>query len=205
MKIFALTLLLFSLLNPSLQAREIAGVNLTETINLQNTPLQDIAKMRRFTLPDETLQLNGAGIRSKFIFDIYVGALYLTGKATTPEQVYAMPGSKRVRMHMLYDEVSKEKLINGWTEGLEKNLSEKEFNQFKRILRAFNSFFTTVKKGDVIDIHFVPEMGTTVSINNNPRGTVENDAFFTALLKVWLGKEPADEDLKQGMLGKTAE
>ncbi len=205
MKKFALALVLISLLSPSLQAREIAGVNLTETINLHNTPLEKVAQMRQITLPDQTLQLNGAGIRSKFIFDIYVGALYLPSKATTPDQVYKMPGPKRVSMHMLYDEVSKEKLTKAWIEGLENNLSEKEFKQFKQTLKAFNSFFTTVKKGDVIDIDFVPEMGTTVSINNNPRGSVENDAFFTALLKVWLGKEPADEDLKQGMLGKTEE
>ncbi|NOX76798.1 MAG: chalcone isomerase, partial [Gammaproteobacteria bacterium] len=45
-------------------ALEVAKVNIPEQIKLADT----------------TLTLNGAGIRSKFFFDIYVGALYLPQK-----------------------------------------------------------------------------------------------------------------------------
>ncbi len=73
------------LMGTNLQAREISGVKLPEQIELikQNLPL------------------NGAGIRSKFIFDIYSGALYLPKKTHNIKQILAMAGPKRVLMHIL--------------------------------------------------------------------------------------------------------
>ena len=147
------------------------------------------------------LVLNGAGIRSKFIFDIYIGALYLEKKASTAEAVYKQYGEKRVSMHFLYKEVSKDKLVDGWNEGFKNNISKKDFIAIKPRLVEFNNMFTSVKRGDVINIDFVPTTGTIVMINNKIMGTVTGDDFYTALLKVWLGNDPADSNLKSAMLG----
>ena len=147
------------------------------------------------------LVLNGAGIRSKFIFDIYIGALYLEKKVSTAEAVYNQTGEKRVSMHFLYREVSKDKLVDGWNEGFENNLSKKDYIAIKPRLVDFNNMFTTVKKGDVINIDFIPTTGTVVMINNKNMGTITGDDFYTALLKVWLGNDPADSNLKSAMLG----
>ncbi len=166
-------------------ARTIEDVNLPEQITLANT----------------ALQLNGAGIRTKFVFNIYVGTLYLPQKASAAKQILAMNGAKRVGMHILYSEIDKEKLINGWHEGFENNLDNKQFEALKPRLQQFNNLFVTVKKGDVIYLDFIPGKGTVVTINNKTRGTVQGDDFYTALLKVWLGEEPADDDLKAAMLG----
>ena len=73
--------------------------------------------------------------------------------------------------------------------------------KFKAQIEQFNSFFVTVKKGDVINLNFIPTTGTKVIINNKNVGIVEGDMFFTALLKIWLGDEPADSGLKKAMLG----
>lgn len=183
-----LTLLLIPLLAGNALAREVAGINLPETLTLQgdSTPLV----------------LNGAGIRSKFIFDIYVGALYLPARATTVEAILAEPGPKRVSMHFLYEEVSKDKLTDGWREGLENNLDEARFQQLEPALKRFNALFRTVKEGDVIEIDYLPGKGTRVWINGELQGTVEDPRFFPALLLVWLGEDPADADLKDGMLGQ---
>ena len=147
------------------------------------------------------LVLNGAGIRSKFIFDIYIGALYLEKKTSTAEAVYKQYGEKRVSMHFLYKEVSKDKLVDGWNEGFKNNISKKDFIAIKPRLVEFNNMFTSVKRGDVINIDFVPTTGTIVMINNKIMGTVTGDDFYTALLKVWLGNDPADSNLKSAMLG----
>lgn len=148
------------------------------------------------------LLLNGAGIRTKFIFDIYIGSLYLEKKQTTASDVYKAHGEKRISMHFLYDEVSKEKLIDGWNAGFKNNLSSNDLTKFKPQIDQFNNLFITVKKGDVINLNFIPTTGTQVVMNGKVRGLVEGDAFFTALLKIWLGEEPADSDLKEAMLGK---
>lgn len=183
-----LTLIFAGLLSSSVLARDIAGVNLPDTTTLHDN--------------STPLVLNGAGIRSKFIFDIYVGALYLPNKTTTVDAVLAEAGPKRVSMHFLYSEVDKDKLTNGWREGFENNLDDTRFKQLEPALEQFNSLFRTVHEGDVIELDSLPGQGTQVWINNELQGTVTAEDFYPALLLVWLGKDPADDDLKQAMLGQ---
>lgn len=179
---------LFSLfLSFSLHAKTISNVEIADVVSHSDQSTK--------------LILNGAGIRSKFIFDIYIGSLYLEKKAHTAKEVYKLHGEKRISMHFLYDEVSKDKLVNGWNEGFENNNSTEELIKLKDQITQFNNLFITVKKGDVINLNFIPTTGTSVIINNKNRGTVQGDEFFTALLKIWLGDEPADSDLKEAMLG----
>ena len=104
-------------------------------------------------------------------------------------------------MHFLYSEVSKEKLVGGWNDGFENNHTKDELKKLKAQINQFNSLFINVKKGDIININFIPTTGTSVVINGKTVGLVEGDNFFTALLKIWLGDDPADSDLKNAMLG----
>ncbi len=179
------SLLLLFFLPIGVYARDVAGVTVAEQITLVGTPLK----------------LNGAGIRSKFFFDIYVGALYLPEKTQDAETAINMPGPKRVLMHFLYKEVSREKLIDGWNDGFKDNHSRKQFKALEPKLDAFNQLFITVKRGDQITLDYLPETGTRVSINKQIKGSIPGEEFYPALLRVWLGKKPADSDLKEGMLG----
>lgn len=179
------SLLLLMLLSVTGHAQEVAGVTLPEQVKLADT----------------TLKLNGAGIRSKFFFDIYVGALYLPQITKDAETAINMPGPKRVLMHFLYKEVSRKNLIDGWSDGFKNNLSGEQFKALKAKLEAFNQLFVTVKRGDHITLDYLPETGTRVSINEQIKGSIPGKAFYPALLRVWLGEEPADSDLKEAMLG----
>ncbi len=166
-------------------AQEIAKVNVPEQIKLADT----------------ALVLNGAGVRTKFFFDIYVGALYLSQKTKDAEVAINMGGPKRVLMHVLYDEVAKEKLIDGWNDGFKNNHTHEQFEALKSKLEAFNKLFNTVNRGDYIILDYLPESGTQVSINDKIKGVIPGKEFYFALLRVWLGKYPADSGLKGGMLG----
>lgn len=185
---FLLIFLLFGSVSLSSHAREVAGVNLAEEI----------------ILPDSTkLKINGAGIRTKFIFNIYVSALYVSQPTlTSPEKVISDTGAKRMLMHFLYDEVSKEKLNGGWDDGFKNNLDEASFSKLEQRLETFKSFFTTVKKGDVIYLDYLPGQGTKVSINAVEKGVITGQDFHQALMRVWLGEEPADWNLKASLLGQ---
>lgn len=116
-----------------------------------------------------------------------------------------MPGQKRILMHFLYDEVAKEKLTDGWNDGFENNNTAEQFTTLKPRLGKFNAMFQTVKKGDVILLDYLPGIGTEVHINEQVKGTVLGEDFYQALLKVWLGDDPADDDLKNAMLGIVTE
>lgn len=175
------------LLSFSLHAAIISDIEIPESISLGES--------------SKNLILNGAGIRSKFIFDIYIGALYLEQKQSTSSAIYQQAGKKRIHMHFLYDEISKEKLTNSWNDGFKNNHNDDELEKLQPRINQFNALFTAVKKGDVINLAFQPEKGTAVIINGKTRGSVLGADFFVALLKIWLGEHPADSDLKQAMLG----
>ena len=178
--LFAFFSLCFSF---SIHAQTVADIDIPETIS------------------DSNLILNGAGIRAKFIFDIYVGALYLEKKQDNANAIYTQKGNKRIHMHFLYDEISKEKLTNGWNDGFKNNHSDDELKKLNSRITQFNSQFSAVKKGDVINLNFIPDKGTTVEINSKKMDIIKGDDFFTAVLKIWLGEEPADSNLKNAMLG----
>jgi len=168
------------------QAMEIEGVHLADTIQLEG----------------KTLQLNGAGIRSKFFFDIYVAGLYLEHPSASASAMISDHGSKRVTMSFLYSEVDKEKLIGGWHQGFARNQTREGMSLLHARLEQFSTFFEDGKRGDAIIFNFLSDGSTHVIIKGHEKGVIQGTGFQQALLAVWLGDHPADDDLKQAMLGK---
>ncbi|MES9980410.1 MAG: chalcone isomerase family protein, partial [Candidatus Thiodiazotropha sp. 6PLUC5] len=123
-------------------AKEVAGISLPESIQREGDSVQ--------------LVLNGAGVREKFFFDIYIAALYLEQKSDQSSVIVKNSGSARVEMRMLYSEVEREKLIQGWNDGFKANHSQQEMNQLGERLEHFNSLFETLYKGDLVELDFFP-------------------------------------------------
>ena len=140
-------------------------------------------------------------MRSKFFFKIYVGGLYLPAKSNSAAEILDINGPNRVVMHFLYGEVSKDKLIDGWNEGFENNQDATTMAKLRDRLGQFNALFQTVHSGDVIELDYTPETGTIVRIKGAKKGVIKGADFNRALLAVWLGREPADADLKKVLLG----
>ncbi len=166
-------------------ATEIAGVKIPDTIQIDN----------------ETLLLNGVGIRTKFFFDIYIGSLYVKNKDSNSERIINSPQSKRINLNFLYKEVDKEKLTNGWITGFKNNNSAEVFTTLKKRLDKFNSYFITMHRGDNIQLDFLSSNNTRITINNKLKGEISGTDFQKALLRVWLGDDPADYNLKEALLG----
>jgi len=167
-------------------ALEIGGVVLPETLDAGG----------------KTLVLNGAGLRKKFFFKIYAGALYLPEKDSDPGKIVPADAPMAVRMHFIYDGVSAEKLIETWNEGFEKTTGGRPGPLSDRIA-AFNGLFTgEAGEGDVYDIVYIPSEGVRVIMNGRAAGTIQGLDFKTALFAIWLGEDPADDGLKEEMLGR---
>lgn len=186
MKRFALIGIVVLLICSPAFGLEIAGIVLPETAGMPS---------------GEKLVLNGAGIRSKFFVKVYVGALYLKEKSSSTGAILEMPGPKRVAMHFLHSEVSRDKITDAWIKGFSENSSPKEMETLQPDLNRFNAMFRTMQKGDVIRLDYLPADGTQVWINDTLQGTIKGEHFYRALLKVWIGSSPADRSLKDGMLG----
>ncbi|MFV2003814.1 MAG: chalcone isomerase family protein [Gammaproteobacteria bacterium] len=185
---FFLPLLLAFSFSTTISARQLDDVSLPDSVTIDGTSVP--------------LQLNGMGYRTKFIFKIYVGALYTESRVDSRDAVQALKGPKRIVMHMVYDEVSSEKMADAWKEGFEDNNSDDQLKKLETRLQTFITYFPDLKEGDVVLLDYVPESGTQVTINGGLKGTIEGADFYAALLDVWLGEEPADDDLKDAMLGQ---
>ena len=173
------------------QAVEVAGVKLDDRL--------------RLAPGGPELVLNGAGIRTRVFFKVYVGALYLPEKKAAANDVLALAGPKRVAMAMLRD-LTAQQLSEALAEGISNNSSAAEQAALKaridELLVIMNSL-GEAKKGDAITLDFLPESGTRVVVNGQPRGKpIMGDDFYRALLRIWLGDKPVDGDLKKGMLGQ---
>lgn len=171
------------------QTTEIAGVKLDNTLTLGNTKLQ----------------LNGAGIRTRFFVKVYVAGLYLQGKASTPDAVLKMAGPKRMHVVMLRD-IDATLLGNLLIRGVEDNTSQADFFKFAGSFSRLSNIFNERKKlaaGESFDLDYVPGVGTVVSVNGKPDAQpFKEPEFFTALMRIWLGDKPADSDLKRALLGQ---
>ena len=149
------------------------------------------------------LALNGAGVRTRVFFKVYVGALYLPKKSATTDAILGEAGAKRIAMHMLRD-LDAEQLVSAFNDGLKKNHAPGELAKLEPQMKQLDAIFTAVKavkKGDVVLLDYLPGTGTRVTVRGEDKGTIAGDAFNRALLRIWLGEQPADASLKKAMLG----
>lgn len=174
-------------LSISASAMEVAGVKLADSVHSGS----------------RGLVLNGAGVRTKIFFDLYVAALYLGEKKSSAAAVLADNGEKRMALHLLRD-ISADRLFGAFNTAIAANHTTAELAALDAPLKEFSAIFHTmdeVKKGDVITLDYRPASGTQVSVNGVSKGMIAGAAFNTALLKIWLGDKPAQADLKQKLLG----
>ena len=175
-------------LSSSAQSVEVEGVKLDPTAQVGGT----------------ALQLNGAGVRTRAIFKVYVAGLYVPAKANTAATLLSQKGPRRVAITMLRN-VDADTFSGALSEGLQKNLSEAQFTGFKAQIDTLTANFKAAgeaKKGDVIHLEFVPDTGTRVVVNGKAQGSaIAGEDFYGALLRIWLGDKPVDGDLKKGLLG----
>jgi len=148
----------------------------------------------------QNLVLNGAGIRTKFFFDIYIGALYLPAKSQDAKRIIESKLPKRISMHFLRGGVGHAILAAGWTSAFEDELSGSAMVRLKARIEKFNTMFGGIHEGDQYIFDFLSNGSTVIALNGEREGRIEGVDFQRALLGIWLGPVPDDPDLKQALL-----
>jgi hypothetical protein len=149
----------------------------------------------------QELVLNGAGIRTRAVFKVYVGSLYLPAKTANLDAVLAK-GPRRIQLNLLRD-LSGDQLSDAVNDGLKESNSPADVDAVKRETEQFIAIVKAMgplKEGSVITIDFV-EGATKIGFNGAPKGTVPGEAFNRALTKIWVGDKPVQADLQKAMLG----
>lgn len=173
----------------------------------QDTDVGGVRHPASVSVQGTALQLNGAGIRYKAVFKVYTAGLYLSQKADTPETALASTGPKRMHITMLR-EIDANELGKLFTRGVEDNTPKGEYARLVPGLIRMGEVFSAHKKllpGDTFTIDWLPGQGTVIAVKGQVQGQpFKEPEFFQALMRIWLGKNPADHVLKDALLGKQA-
>ena len=180
----AFRLLLLLLCAVSVQAAEVAGVKIDERASVQNAELT----------------LIGAGLRKRLFFRVYAIGLYVQDPKADP---IAQPGPKRVRIHMLRD-VSAEQFTEALVDGIKANHTEAEAKALEPRLKQLGAIMAQLKEarsGMAIALDWTGKE-TVLAVDGKPAGApIPGEDFYRALLRIWLGANPVQDDLKKALAG----
>ena len=166
-------------------AAEVGGVKLDDKISLGG----------------QELLLNGAGIRTRAIFKVYVASLYVPQKSADAAAILGK-APRRIQLNLLRT-LSADQLAEALNDGLAEANSpadlaavKAEADQLVAIMKAFKE----VKEKDVVTLDFV-DGGTKIGWNGEAKGSIPGEAFNRALTRIWIGDKPVQTDLRKSLLG----
>ena len=154
------------------------------------------------TFQGETLNLNGAGVREKLWIDLYAGGLYLSEKSSDASEIVSANSPMSIKLHIVSKLITSDKMIEAVNEGFENSTGGKTAPIASKIDKFRSFFMEEIKKNDVFDIVYLPSQGVVAYKNDKELGSIEGMEFKKALFGIWLSNRPADDDLKEAMLGK---
>ncbi len=156
-----------------------------------------------FALPAQAAELNGSGIRKRLFFDVYSISLFLPAKTSSAQEAISASGAKRIEIRMLRD-VGADQFTDALAEGIRANHSEVEAQRLEPQVKQLAGIMAEQKdarKGMQIALEWTGR-DTRVAIDGKPAGQpIAGEEFYRALLRIWLGDRPVQEDLKKALLG----
>lgn len=157
---------------------------------------------KKVMVGETTLELNGGGVRSKYLMDMYVVGLYLKTKSKDGKKIIEENEYASIKIQIVSSLITSEKMIAAVKEGFDNSTHKNTTAIQKEIDEFIAAFKDEIKKGDVFDIFYVPSKSTTMVIKNGKvKAKIEGFEFKKALLGIWLSDKPADKKLKEGLLG----
>ena len=164
------------------------------------TQVAEIKFDEKAKVADADLALAGAGLRKRLFFQVYAIGLYVQDPKADP---IAQPGPKRVRIHMLRD-VSAEQFTEALVDGINANHTEAQAKALEpqvKQLAATVAAIGEAKAGTVITLDWNGS-ATVLAAGGQPAGVpIPGETFYRALLRIWLGDNPVQDDLQKALAG----
>jgi len=153
------------------------------------------------TVGGKELVLNGAGIRMKMVFKVYVASLYLPAKSNNLAGVLASD-PRRVQLNLLRD-LSADDLAGALVDGIKDTSTAEQAAAIKPQTDQLLSIMKSIgkaKTGDVVTMDYVGG-DTVVAFNGQVKGKIPGEPLNTALMRIWMADKPVQDDLRKAMLG----
>jgi hypothetical protein len=164
--------------------------------------INDIEIADSIQVADQSLALNGAGVRSKFFLNLYVGALYLSQKNADAEALISADEAMTIRLYITSSLIDGEKMSEATLDGFVKSTGGNLAPIQKEVELLISAFRDAVEDNDVFDLQYVPGEGVSVIRNGEVKVVVPGLGFKKALFGIWLSEDPVQDDLKEDMLGE---
>lgn len=176
------------------------GAVISFGLNAQNVTVAGASFPTKMKVNNKVIEYNGAGLRQKYFFNLYVAALYIPERTQNAQTIIDQDVESAIRIKILSDKVTRDRFVetvrDGFKTSSEGKASEKEIADF---MKLFNVEF---KSTDEVILVYKPTIGVEVFMNGKRLGEAKGLAFKKALWGIWLGKTPADAAVKNAMLGK---
>lgn len=148
------------------------------------------------------LKLNGAGVRKKAMFKVYVLGLYTISKTKDAQAIINKNEEIIIKLQITSSVVNSSNMSEAIREGFEKSTNGNT-SALKSKIESFIAAFSKeeIKEGDVFVLNYIPSVGLKTSKNGKLVSTIEGEDFKKALVGIWLGSNPIDANLKKALLG----
>lgn len=155
----------------------------------------------------EQLVKLGTGTRTEYRLRIYTADLWIPpeSKGNTAKQILEADEPSVVVLKVVSGMITTERFVNAIYEGFQKAaVSGYKTDKHKQFLDLFETI--DLNRGDRCYIKYIPGTGVTVKAfvdgNEETYGPIPGLEFKQALYAIWIGPEPVQTGLKNGMLGK---
>jgi len=155
----------------------------------------------RLAIAGSELALNGLGLRQATIFkvNVYVAALYVRQASSSAADLLAEAPPKQLVMQFVRN-VSANELRERFEEGLQKAAGA-QLPALKERIAMFDGWMVDVKSGDRMSLSWLPDHSVQLEFNGRVQGHIAGEDFGRVLLRIWLGSQPPNPELKAGLLG----
>lgn len=180
------------------------GAGVMPALSWAQSKLADVIFPNEVTVGGQKLFINGYGMRFRFGFRVYAAALYTPTKLTKNEEVIKPTVAKRMQLVAQRD-VKGDDFGKLFARGIEENMTKEDFSKIINGVIRMGSIFADAKqftKGEVIVIDVIPGTGLVTTFRGKQQGEpIKEPEFSQAMMQIWFGKKPADEQLRVALLG----
>lgn len=167
------------------------------SLSLEGVELKDSLQVQ-----EQSLVLNGAGVRSKYFMDVYVAGLYLPERSSDADAIVSAREPQSIHLHIISSHITRSRLIDTIEEGIELSAGD-DFPRYKPMLKELWDALTfEVEVGDTFVFTYLPGEGTHFYRNGEVLQVQKDFDFKQVLFGIWLGPDPVQKSVKKALLGK---
>ena len=163
-------------------------------VEIEGVRFSNVSEIGAVTLP-----LRGAGLAQYLrLINVYVAALYLDSSVAPDHALDDVPK----RLELSYLRALK---AGDFAEAADRvmpdNVPASAIDNIRSRIDQLNRLYQDIKPGDRYSLTYVPGVGTELAHNGTVKGIIPGSDFAAAYFAIWLGPDPINQRLKEGLLG----